>query len=50
MNVLAPAPSRCAMVAIAVVPTAILTGSWPTARTSTRMIGSNSPASFITPK
>ena len=33
MNVLAPAPSRCAMVAMAAVPTVILTGSALTTRT-----------------
>ena len=50
MNVLAPAPSRWAMAAIAAVPITTLSGSCPTRRTIQRMIGSNSPASFITPK
>ena len=50
MNVLAPAPSRCATAATAAVPTAILTGSRCTTRSSWRISGSNSPASFMTPK
>ena len=50
MNVLAPAPSRCAMVAMAAVPSAIRMGLRPTTRTTAAMTGSKSPASFITPK
>jgi hypothetical protein len=50
MNVLAPAPSRCATEATAAVPSAMRTGSVPTTPTNARTIGSNKPASFITPK